>query len=188
MRAPDAATFHGRAQKYVATTLGQHLWINPVDVAKMEDFGLVRVVEPAQDKRLTNAAAAVRARRLGKVTDRYFSDFDPAGFAIDRARNSAQFAEFDVPVGDVKIRVKRGHSEITVAGISVAHTDLAPAVREQLNAMNEMIDALDADQAMAMVGNARATVASAITAVMYDRAWRDRLVTDGERRAKRGGA
>jgi hypothetical protein len=128
------------------------------------------------DADLMRKAAAAEMRRTGA-----------GDFESDRERNDMQLAECSLKIGSEKIRIKRTDRTIVVAGIEVPLGDLAPQVRRQLSIATARLDSASFDLDGDLVGlqEAREAIAAAIVAVTMDRAFRDRLLTAGARRANR---
>jgi hypothetical protein len=100
--------------------------------------------------------------------------------------NTMQMAEFNVTLGTEKIRVKRGDRVIVVAGIEIPLGELAPQVQREFAIATAKLDgaSFDIDGDLVNLGEARRAIEAAIVAVMGDKAFRDRLITAGTRRAK----
>ncbi len=106
-------------------------------------------------------------------------------FEQDRKLNDMQLAEFNVQIGGERVRVRRGEHVIVVAGIEVPIGELAPQVRRELAIATARLDgaSFDIDANLLGVQEARQAITTAIIAVMGDKAFRDRLIVSGTRRA-----
>jgi hypothetical protein len=106
-------------------------------------------------------------------------------FEQDRKLNDMQLAEFNVQIGGERVRVRRGEHVIVVAGIEVPIGELAPQVRRELAIATARLDgaSFDIDANLLGVQEARQAITAAIIAVMGDKAFRDRLIVSGTRRA-----
>jgi hypothetical protein len=182
---PDKAPFK-RVKLHSGSTVfpdfangGRVVVADEIDARDLEGEGWTRSAASAK-------AAAYASDLLRKA---YASDLRRnvpgiGSFEHDRAMNDGQLAEFTVRIGSEKMRVKRTDTTISISGVEVSTDSLAPEVRRQLAIATSRLDAASFDLDGDLVGlyEARNLIVAAITAVMHDKAFRDRLIAEGTRR------